>query len=309
MRKIALIFLGFLHAMLGARSAAAQNPHYGMNTNILTAQMADKMVELGAGVVRVDFGWDVIEANCKGCLDWQGTDAIRDQARRTNRQVFATLAYVPKWANGGQSNRTPPLNYQDWYDFVFAAASRYKNDIFLWGIWNEPNLDVFLVNGDLKSYRSLVIAAHAAIRAANPQAFILGPEASWHATTDGWYAAAMNDFGDLFDIVTVHWYLDGPSLDFFMDGLVRPGALNRPVWLTEIGMKPCFSIFGEIGQAMLYQKVLSLYEARRSWWTGLVFYNLYDTPTSRDCGAAIVRPDWTNRPAFLVLQNFIRAFP
>src|SRR5581483_3983882 len=32
-----------------AASASAQNYHYGMNTRVLTPQMADKMAELGAG--------------------------------------------------------------------------------------------------------------------------------------------------------------------------------------------------------------------------------------------------------------------
>jgi len=32
------------------------------------------------------------------------------------------------------------------------------------------------------------------------------PEVSHHAIKDGWYVAAMKTFGDLFDIVTVHWY-------------------------------------------------------------------------------------------------------
>lgn len=306
MRRISLILFASLLSVAGA---SAQNQHYGMNTNILTPQMADKMVELGAGVVRVDFSWDQIEGSCKGCFDWRATDAIRDQARRTNRIVFATLAYSPKWANGGLEGRYPPINYQDWYDFVFAAASRYKNDIFLWGAWNEPNLDVFLKGADLKAYRSLVISAHAAVKAANSRALLLGPEASWHATKDGWMPAAMADFGDLFDVVTMHWYLDGPAFEPFMDNYVRPFARGKPVWVTEIGMKPCYSFWGEIGQALFYQRVLEAFQARRSWWTGLIFYNLYEVPSPGDCGASIVRPDYSNRLAFTILSNFIKAFP
>ena len=41
--------------------------------------MADKMSELGAGVVRVPFGWDLIGRR-KGCFDWRVTDAWRDEA-------------------------------------------------------------------------------------------------------------------------------------------------------------------------------------------------------------------------------------
>ena len=199
-----------------------------MNTRVLTAPMADKMTELGAGVVRLAFGWDVIEPGCKGCFDWTTTDAWRDEAKRTHRAIFASLAYAPAWANGGHPYRYPPLNYQDWYDFVFATVSRYRDDIHLWGVWNEPNLDEYLQGAIRRVYRSLVITARAAIRAADPLATVLGPDVSWHGVKDGWFAAVMNDFGDLFDIVTVHWYADGPELSVMMDQLVRPVSLGRP---------------------------------------------------------------------------------
>ena len=292
-----------------AHAASAQNLHYGMNTRELTPRMADKMAELDAGVVRLAFGWDVIEPNCKGCYNWSQTDAWRDEARRTRRTIFASLSYVPAWANGGRSYQYAPLNFQDWYDFVFAAVSRYRDDIVLWGVWNEPNIEFFLKDTDLRTYRSLAVMAHAAIRAANARALVLGPEVSWHAARDGWLAAAMNDFGDLFDIVTVHWYVDGPDLDFFMDQLVRPASLGKPVWLSETGMRPCFSLFGEAGQALLFDRVLRSFQARRSWWTGVSFYDLHDDAMPGDCGSGITRPDWSNRPAFLLYQQVIRVNP
>lgn len=307
MHRCLLLVIGL--ALCGVDRAEAQDDHFGMNTRVLTAPMADKMTELGAGVVRLAYGWDVIEPNCKGCFNWEATDAWRDEARRTHRTIFASLAYAPAWANGGHPYRYPPVNYQDWYDFVFATVSRYKNDIYLWGVWNEPNLDEYLQGADPRVYRSLVIMARAAIRAADPSAQILGPEVSFHGVKDGWFAAVMNDFGDLFDIVTVHWYADGPDLAFMMDQLVRPVSLGKNVWLTEVGMTPCASFFGEVGQALLYQRVLSAFQARRSWWTGVNFYDLYEPPTPQNCGTAITRADWSNRPAFLLYQAFIKANP
>jgi hypothetical protein len=281
----------------------------GMNTLALTAQSADKMVELGAGVVRVPYGWDLIEPTTKGSFNWTTIDGWRDEARRTHRAIFGSLAYAPSWANGGNPYYYPPLNYQDWYDFVYAVVSRYRNDVYLWGVWNEPNLEVFLKGADLKVYRSLVITARAAILAANPAAVVLGPEVSHHALYNGWFGGAMTDFGDLFDIVTVHWYPDGPALEYAMDQLVRPLAQAKPVWLSEVGLTSCASLFGELGQALLYQRVLSAFQARRDWWTGLLFFDLHDDPAPVSCGLGITRPDWSNRPAFLLYQAFIAAHP
>jgi len=295
--------------LASATTVAAQNLHYGMNTRVLTPPMADKMVELGAGVVRIPFGWDRMEPSCKGCFDWTTTDAWRDEARRTHRSIFASIAYAPSWANGGHPYWYPPINYQDWYDFVFAVVSRYRNDIALWGVWNEPNLGNFLNGADVEVYRSLVINARAAILAANPNALVIGPDVSWHGVANGWFAAAMTSFGDLFDIVAVHWYIDGPPLEAFMDQAVRPYALDKPVWLAETGRKPCASMFGEAGQALFYEQVLSAFQARRDWWTAVMFYDLWEDPTPPDCGSAITRPDWSNRPAFTMFQNFIKAHP
>src|SRR4029450_2864502 len=292
-----------------ALDARAQNRHYGMNAHDVSAPVADKMAELGAGVVRVVFGWDVLEPNCKGCYNWSFTDAWRAEARRTNVMIFGTLSYVPRWANGGKTYTSPPLDTLDWYALVYAAADRYKDDIFIWGIWNEPNLDSYLFGGDLVTYETLARTARAAIRAPNPSAPVLGPEVSPHAITNGWYAAAMKKFGDVFDVVTVHWYGDFPAIGLFMDQGVRPHSQFKDVWLTEVGLKPCDSTFGEAGQALFYQTVLRAFEPRRNWWTAVIFFNIYDPPSTPEGGSGIVRPDWSNRPAFRVLQANIKANP
>ena len=301
--------LAVLAAIGIAASAPAQDIRYGMNTRVLTAPMADKMTELGAGVVRLAFGWDVIEPACKGCFDWTTTDAWRDEARRAHRTLFVSLAYTPAWANGGNPYRYPPLNYQDWYDFVFATVSRYRDDIHLWGVWNEPNLDQYLQGSDLRVYRSLVITARAAIRAADPRATVLGPDVSWHGITDGWFAAAMNDFGDLFDIVTVHWYADGPDLAVMMDRARAPAVAGQER-VDERGRHETVRVVlwrGWTGAAVPARPDC----IRRA--TELVdrpaVLRSVRAPSGRDCGTAITRADWSNRPAFLLYQAFIKAHP
>src|SRR5262245_7943934 len=142
-----------------AGDVRAQNYHYGVNAHDLRPPAADKVSELGAGLVRVVFGWDVIEPNCKGCFNWSFTDLWRDESRRTRGAIYGTLAYAPGWANGGHHYSFPPLRMQDWYDFVYAAVDRYKDDIFYWGIWNEPNLDVYLHDGQLANYEALARTA------------------------------------------------------------------------------------------------------------------------------------------------------
>src|SRR5262249_16379001 len=118
-----------LVAALGA-PAAAQTLHYGMNTRVLTPRLADKIVRPRADIVRLAYGWDTFEPRCKGCFDWTVTDGWRDEAKRTHRAIFGSLAYAPSWANGGHPYNYPPLVAQDYYDFVYAVIARYKDDIF-----------------------------------------------------------------------------------------------------------------------------------------------------------------------------------
>ena len=277
-----------------------------MNTRVLTPQIGDKMRELGAHLVRLPYGWDVIEPACKGCFEWRITDGWRDEAKRSGLTIFGSLAYAPQWANGGHPFNYPPLVMQDWYDFVYATVARYKDDIFLWGVWNEADLDAFLKGGSVQLYAQLVATARSAIVAANPRARVLGPDLSWHASHDGWFVGVMRSAGALFDIVTVHWYADAPPLDQWMDTLVLPFADGKPVWLSETGMRACQSFFGEIGQALFYRQVLEGAYARRHWLTGLMFYEMHQGADDPSCGSAITRDDWSNRPAFSQMQSFIR---
>jgi len=278
-----------------------------MNTRVLTPQIGDKMRELGATLVRLPYGWDVIEPACKGCFDWRTTDAWRDEAKRSRLTIFGSLAYAPRWANGGHPFNYPPLVLQDWYDFVFATVSRYKGDISLWGVWNEADLDEFLKGRNVELYTRLVATARAAIVAANPQARVLGPDLSWHSSHDGWFPAVMRASGALFDIVTVHWYADAPPLDQWLDTLVLPFVYGKPVWLSETGMRSCQTFFGEIGQALFYRQVLEAVYARRHWLGALMFYEMYKAADESSCGSAITRDDWSNRPAFSQMQAFIGA--
>jgi hypothetical protein len=51
--------------------------------------------------------------------------------------------------------------------------------------------DVYMHGTSLTVYRDLAMTAHAAIRAANPKAIVLGPDVSWHGIVDGWFAASI----------------------------------------------------------------------------------------------------------------------
>ncbi len=270
------------------------------------------MHELGAGVVRIDFNWPGMQprSGSRG-YNFEATDAYVRSARRQGLEVFATIGYTPKWANGGRSEHAPPLRIQDWEDFVSTVAERYQGrdmDVQYFGIWNEPDYHSFF-EGNLEDYLALVRSARQAIRRVNGRVKVLGPEVNDRGVVNGFYAAAMKAVGDQFDIVTVHWYPTdrvSRNLETFLDDYVRPAAMGKPVWLTEVGQTVC-GRGGEEGQASLYARVLEAFQARRSWLNGIFFYDLYE-PTSK-CSYPPVRVDWSNRPAFQVYKDAIARNP
>lgn len=294
--------------LVAQRPAAA--PAYGMVTHYVDGRMADKMRELGGGIVRVDFNWIGMQPSpgSRG-YRFDATDQTVYLARTRGLEVFATLSYAPPWATGGRPKEAPPLRMQDWEEFVSTVVEHYQGrnmDVRYFGIWNEPDLRDFF-RGSVSDYASLVTAARQAIRRGNGSARVLGPEVSHLGVLNGWYSSAMEAVGDQFDIVTVHWYpYARQSLETYLDESVRPRALGKPVWLAEVGQSTCGS-GGEDGQASLYARALDAFQARRSWLTAIFFYDLYEP--SGTCSWPIVRSDWSNRPAFLVYKDAITRNP
>ncbi len=100
--------------------------------------------------------------------------------------VMLTIWGTPGWANGGKGENVAPAHPKDLTDFARAVASRYDGKhrglpaVQFYGVWNEPNLGLFLTpqyskNGKPVSpfiYARLYRAAYAGIRAGNPEALV-----------------------------------------------------------------------------------------------------------------------------------------
>lgn len=298
----AVLALGISHGV-----ASAQNYSYGMVTHYLDATLGDKMTELGAGFVRLDFNWFQIEPS-KGNFDWGGVDSFVNHAQARGLKVFATLAYSPGWANGGQPERVPPTNIQDWYDFVYAVAVHFNGRVDHWGMWNEPNDSNFFA-GSRAQYETIASTGRSAVKAVNANMRVLGPDVAIGGILDGWFAAVMNSTGhSTFDIVTVHYYVNPNDnrtkwVDQFMDTYVAPSRYGKDVWMTETGRGICDS------QNSHYQGVLERWMPRRAWWTKTFFYHLYDGRPGCDSEGIIFTSGGAYQLAFITYRDWIATHP
>jgi hypothetical protein len=98
--------------------------------------------EAGIGWARQEFIWAEIEPE-PGVFNWTKYDEIVSLLSENNIQVIARLDRPPSWARTRASatgSSGPPDNFEAYGDFVEAFARHFKDRIYYFQIWNEPNL-------------------------------------------------------------------------------------------------------------------------------------------------------------------------
>ena len=225
-----------------------QSPEYGFHVFIwwdpITRERDLRLVkEAGFTWIKQTFAWKDIEGAGKGIFDWSRADQVVDDALRYGLSIMARVDHQPNWARSGCSQQGPPNNYQDYADFLFALASRYKGRIRAYQIWNEPNLADNWCNQspDPKNYVKLLKKAYQAIKQADPNAMVisagLAPTTRWDrvAVPDVVFLQRMYDAGakPYFDVLGAHGagYKAPPEMD--------PGEVARNPNFYNVGDVNC----------------------------------------------------------------------
>jgi hypothetical protein len=163
------------------------SPDYGMQAFLwwrpeVAQRDLEAIRDAGFRWAKQGFGWRDIEGAAKGSFDWAMTDRIVSQVESVgNLHLIARLDNDPSWASGqtypnpGGVVMTPPRNVQDFADFCYAVASRYKGRIAAYQIWNEPNLarEWGGRHPDPAGYVALLKAGYQAIKRADPNAIVI----------------------------------------------------------------------------------------------------------------------------------------
>lgn len=156
------------------------SPDYGMQVFLWwEKEIADRDLKLvqeaGFRWVKQQFAWREIEGQGKGVYDWERADRVVTQVEAHGLDLIARVDAQPEWAGGGYPESGPPNNYQDYADFVYALASRYKGRIRIYQIWNEPNLSREWGNRapSPTEYTQMLKLAYQAVKKADPQAMVI----------------------------------------------------------------------------------------------------------------------------------------
>lgn len=195
------------------------SPEYGMQAFLWwRAETADRDLKLireaDFGWVKQIFGWRDIEGAGKNQFDWERPDRIVDQVQQHGLNLIVRVDNQPAWAGGGFPGIGPPDNLQDYADFLYILADRYKGRVRAYQIWNEPNLarEWGEKPPDPAGYTEMLKVAYQAVKRADPDAMVISagmaPTSRWDnvAMPDSEFIKGMYDAGakPYFDVMGVH---------------------------------------------------------------------------------------------------------
>jgi hypothetical protein len=144
--------------------------------------------QLGVQNVQLQIPWDRVAlrrpANPRDPNDPAYTwptygDSMVQQAAQYGMSLTVLVQGTPGWSNGNKGRQWVPDNVQDYADFMYAISQRYPT-IHRWMIWGEVNYGAnFQPMPDHspvgpRAYASLLDAAYAALKAANPNNIVIG---------------------------------------------------------------------------------------------------------------------------------------
>src|SRR4029079_3101942 len=107
---------------------------------------------------------------------WGELDNIVDDASDAGVKLLISVVAAPSWATPDGRNGLPAReHFGDFNNFMGQMAARYKGKVNAYEVWNEAKLahDNRARVANAGFYMDMLVGASQAIRAADPQAFIV----------------------------------------------------------------------------------------------------------------------------------------
>jgi hypothetical protein len=294
----------------------------------------DEMQAMGVQNVRILIPWNGVEL-ANDFFYWNYVDNVVNAAYERDMGILGVLNSTPAWATepGQPAPASPPADPAEYAEFVGAVAERYAGKVSAYEVWNEPNAVTFWYPGpDPAAYTELLQAAYPAIKAADPDATVIGGVVGWVtdyqnlAISPARYVQGMYDAGaqGYFDALSYHPYHYqvafsqgkpyGPAapinqLSLIHQAMVANGDGDKLIWATEYGQPT--SEGGEAKQAQFISNFLNTWSSFD--YTGPSFiYTTRDRltgSTDDQDTLGVLRTDWTRKPAANVIQQWTATHP
>jgi hypothetical protein len=234
----------------GNLAAPIPPSYFGMHSGHSDSWPSVPFGAAGKGAVT---DWVLVETD-RGVFSWDNWDSIDEwvsAARTHGVSLFHRTARTPLWATSDITScnfSSQPVactamvvDIKDWDGWWKALVTRYKGQIEVYDLWNEPgNLKGF--TGTVADMVTLTRHEHNIIRSIDPSALIVAPSGSPTYMDQYWTAGGVKDV----DAVSFHAY-PSPTLhtgnvaeDRIINGvagmknvMAKHGLANKPLWDTE----------------------------------------------------------------------------
>lgn len=310
---------------------------------------------------RFDFSWNRIEY-VQGTFSFAPHEYIVDLDIANNIDVIGILGSTAKWAMENCSvvntkidpknldaapigplaahedfdwcpcppvNLDLPWDHPDnyWGRFVYETVSYFKDKIYVWEIWNEPDWDVFWT-GTPAQYAQLLKVGYQAVKAADHNATVLmGGLAYWFEPN--FYGEVfdqlmlMDPYGIdtyFFDALSLHLYSDVYNISWVTNNIKNKMASSvglHPIWLTEVGVPlwnerwnasehkyvqgAPYPNSATIDEAAAFV-IQSYAESRAVGIDKFIFFRMHDDAENMSETFGLMRNDLTLRPAYVAYQ-------
>ncbi len=246
-----------------------QTPRLGINVDLQRYQNAselarslDEIHAFGYRMLRQRISWAAVEPS-PGVYQWEVWDHIMAAVADRGLQLVVYVNDAPPWARRAWERDNPwapPEDSAAYGAFMAALAGRYGDVIVAYQVWDQPNIRPHWGDGpvDPAGYVALLGEASAAIRATDPEAFVVAGGLAPNTESGGQnlnelrYLQEMHRLGaaPMYDVLGARplgfWSgphdrrVDADTLNFgrtilLRDELLRRGLSDRPIWGLDGG--------------------------------------------------------------------------
>ncbi|MFO7976702.1 MAG: family 1 glycosylhydrolase [Candidatus Hydrogenedentota bacterium] len=201
--------------------------------------------KLGVDLMRIDFHWHRIQPD-PDTWDFSYFDAYLDAAEKHKIHVLALLVFdnnaVETNEEGAQKGKyIAPEDVPLYLEYIRRTVTRYKDRVYAWELWNEPDIDRFW-DGPLDELYDLIGQSAKTVRETAPNAILLGPAMT--SPLGVWSAEGierLHAIGALksVDHPAMHTYVPEPRAYYneFLRVQNAAAKYGHPgaVWITELG--------------------------------------------------------------------------
>lgn len=203
---------------------------------------AAEISNAGIRIVRLRINWSEIEP-VNNQYNWAAYDQIIDSARQAGIEILGDLIDTPAWAQASPDytgDAGEILDMNEFREFAYNVAARYKGKLKYIEILNEVTLQMFFEQVPGNRYEDWIIAGYQAVKAGNPDAQVAIGGFVNPLDVPTFVDKMLENYSAYYDIVNFHIYATDDQVTAatrFIKERMQAYGVSKPLWITETATK------------------------------------------------------------------------